>query len=549
MSSLRQKLARPSAAEWFILFVGLFLTLRYAWLLDDAFIYFRYVDNLLYLDRGLVYNSGEYVEGFSSPLWTLLLIALRSIGLDYWWITRIVALLAYAGFWAMAVALHRRMLPPGAPRLSLALAFLAFNYPVLCYFSSGMETVLVQLSAAIVALHVLWPRSRPLQLCVGLLPLARPEQLLAVFVLVAAYLWRERRIPWVMIFATLAFNGAYEIFRISYYAELFPNTYHLKNLDDPIRGLRYLRQFAVHSGWGVVTIATVLFGALLYRRTRPERRYEFQLGSRGIMIVAALPGLLYAIKIGGDFAYYRYLAFPVCLCVLSGSAMLDNAAAGLRPGVRRTLEFGVPVTLAVTVGLLLPPQLEEHPLWSPTELSETPISVDGVYDANSHRRHPDLAFSPWTLESVLDQRERYHSFLELPNSDTHLSFTVTGWCVDNFKEFETHISHRWGLTDPILARLDLPQGKAGHALGMYLYATHLASIRRFLNADASVGMLGRAEANGRTLPDWVLNNQDTLAQIERRMYNRHRPLENLRAALTPIPRIDVSAHPENTRPD
>ena len=44
----------PSVVEWLVLPVGLFLVLRYAWLLDDAFVFFRYVDNLLFLDHGLV---------------------------------------------------------------------------------------------------------------------------------------------------------------------------------------------------------------------------------------------------------------------------------------------------------------------------------------------------------------------------------------------------------------------------------------------------------------------------------------------------------------
>ena len=63
------------------LVVGLVFVARYRWLIDDAFVYFRYVDNLLFLGRGLVYNQGEYVEGFSSPLWTLLLTLLRASGI------------------------------------------------------------------------------------------------------------------------------------------------------------------------------------------------------------------------------------------------------------------------------------------------------------------------------------------------------------------------------------------------------------------------------------------------------------------------------------
>ena len=47
-----------------------------AWFLcDDAFISFRYVRNLLE-GHGLVFNPGEYVEGYSNFLWVLELAAL-----------------------------------------------------------------------------------------------------------------------------------------------------------------------------------------------------------------------------------------------------------------------------------------------------------------------------------------------------------------------------------------------------------------------------------------------------------------------------------------
>ena len=47
-----------------------------AWFLtDDAFISFRYVRNLLE-GHGLVFNPGEYVEGYTNFLWILELVAL-----------------------------------------------------------------------------------------------------------------------------------------------------------------------------------------------------------------------------------------------------------------------------------------------------------------------------------------------------------------------------------------------------------------------------------------------------------------------------------------
>ena len=48
---------------------------------DDAFISFRYAQHLID-GHGLVYNVGERVEGFTNPLWTLLLAGVMGLGFD-----------------------------------------------------------------------------------------------------------------------------------------------------------------------------------------------------------------------------------------------------------------------------------------------------------------------------------------------------------------------------------------------------------------------------------------------------------------------------------
>ena len=44
----------------------------WAWTFDDGFIYFRTVDQIL-AGNGPVFNTGERVESFTSPLWLLIL--------------------------------------------------------------------------------------------------------------------------------------------------------------------------------------------------------------------------------------------------------------------------------------------------------------------------------------------------------------------------------------------------------------------------------------------------------------------------------------------
>ena len=56
-------------------FVSFFLRI---WVGEDAFIFFRYVDNFV-KGNGLVFNVGERVEGFTSPFWVFVLSFFRII--------------------------------------------------------------------------------------------------------------------------------------------------------------------------------------------------------------------------------------------------------------------------------------------------------------------------------------------------------------------------------------------------------------------------------------------------------------------------------------
>ena len=63
-------------------------------IVDDAYISFRYADNLA-RGLGLVYNPGERVEGYSNFLWTLLLAGGARLGLD---VVRLSVVLALGAF-------------------------------------------------------------------------------------------------------------------------------------------------------------------------------------------------------------------------------------------------------------------------------------------------------------------------------------------------------------------------------------------------------------------------------------------------------------------
>ena len=67
-----------------------------AWLSDDAFISFRYAQNL-HDGLGLVFNAGEYVEGYTNLLWTLAMAAVLHLGLDMELMAHVLGIACWLG--------------------------------------------------------------------------------------------------------------------------------------------------------------------------------------------------------------------------------------------------------------------------------------------------------------------------------------------------------------------------------------------------------------------------------------------------------------------
>jgi hypothetical protein len=153
---------QSSMTEKACLALGLALSFWYGWILDDAYIYFRYVDNLVIHDLGLVFNRGEYVEGFSSPLWAAVLILLRFLRLNYWLVVRLFGLFGYLLFWYLAVQVNGALVRDRecGPVINLPLLYLTCTYGVTAYFTSGMETPLVLVMAAAYAALFAFPFHR-----------------------------------------------------------------------------------------------------------------------------------------------------------------------------------------------------------------------------------------------------------------------------------------------------------------------------------------------------------------------------------------------------
>ncbi len=498
---------------------GIVLTLRYRWLLDDAFVYFRYIDNFLFLDLGLVYNQGEYVEGFSSPGWMLMLLGLRALHLDWWFMVQGVGCVIFALFWWVLVRLNRE-LSPGRSLLNLPLLYLAANYAVNTYFTSGVETPAIQLVGVIFAFYILEPRSRTRQLLVGVSPLVRPELALPL-ILVILWTWARRRFfpRWILVSTALT-AGLWEVFRMGYYADPFPNTFYLKSTLMTEQGLVYLQETLTTYHFYVMAPLVLLL--LVGLRLRSSRAAELKLEERFVMVALAAVITAYVVSIGGDPRHYRYLAFPFCLAACAFGGVPEWLALRLTPGLRWA---GLPVgiSLFLLFARAYPAQLDKHPFTH----EENHRRVAGINDAAAHRAMPPLQHEYWSKTANIDAMVAWRESgvgYSVAEADTKW------WCVDMYMKFDRRMVNSLGLTDPFLARTPMPSYRPAHKWGLLPLAVDMIDMYR-KGDPIGRGMFRRYVESGEA-PEWMVLNLEELEKIALKAYNQHDLVENFRLAFT-----------------
>jgi hypothetical protein len=552
---------RPTALEWLCLAGGLFLTLQYAWFLDDAFVFFRYVDNLVFLGRGLVFNEGEYVEGCSSPLWTLLLIGPRALGLNYWLIVRVFGVLSFTLFWWLGVRLRAATVPEGAPVLSFPLLYLSFLYGTTTYFTSGMETPLVQLAAVAFALHAFQPKLVTPRVILALSPLLRHELVLPLAIALAWTWWRERRFPWFTVLLGGVSGIGYLLFRIWYYADLYPNTFHLKNRWQVDWGLAYLHDTCGPYGVYVLAPLLALLGLAAWRRGP-----GFEMGTRVVLLAMAALVTAYVVKIGGDGRHFRYLAFPFCLAVSAASGVPERFLQAFMPRFPTAAVAGTGVFLIGVFTLMYPTRLlSAHPLSDEIVTSRPGV----IQDAEYMRQWPHLLLlgcSPLSSGAETEQlteseaaslyavhgepppsapvhlRDEYERYLREVRPVNEPRTHADSVCVRMWRErFNERLVHHDGLTDALLAHARVEPWRPGH------YKQPMDGMAGDLLELQSKYGWGRGTyrkaVEAGDAPDWIAAGLDTIELIERKIYNRHDLLENLELAFTRVPKIEPPAVP------
>lgn len=200
--------------------------------LDDAYISYRYALNLVE-GRGLVFNEGERVEGYSNLLWVLIAALLLQVfppSLLHFGVSLLNVGLALATMLVLENELRRRY---GEKRALMGAAMWAL-YPFLWpWIGSGLEAIAVVLVQLLIwrtlsraEIESPW---RSLALLLSLAVLLRADGFVLVFVVAGHFLLNGKRAEAAKTLllgapATLALFG----FRLFYFQDVWPSTYYVK---------------------------------------------------------------------------------------------------------------------------------------------------------------------------------------------------------------------------------------------------------------------------------------------------------------------------------
>jgi arabinofuranosyltransferase len=272
------------------LIVGAFVVTHAFALYDDAYIYFRFVENV-YAGCGVRWNCGDArVEGFTSPLYFVLLLTTRVFSSDLESSSQVLGLLAVGTTLSIAIALAARARRE-APVLPAALiALLALDGYFLLNATIGLETGLA--CVAVLAVLAAALAERGLGAAIVVAVLVRPE--LGVLALALPLVGRRRDFAIVGIGAVVIVAARWMLF-----ADLLPNTFWAKT-----GGTR------AHLSLGVAYVLEIVADFPLIVAAPLAQRLEGWRRPTRFVIVAAGLQLAFFLYSGGDTFLYSRLFMP-----------------------------------------------------------------------------------------------------------------------------------------------------------------------------------------------------------------------------------------------
>lgn len=316
---------------------------------DDPFITYRYAANVL-AGHGPVFNVGEWVEGYSSPLHLLLIVLLLKIvpSVDILFQAKVIGIaLAALALWQTGRLAHAVGLSAGEGLLAQILV--AANTNLALAAVNGLETTLflcLLLAATQAFLREIQGRGGPQSAAwLFLALLARPETMLiyAALLVVRVICAARGRLPWQGVAGWAAIFPLWAAGRVgfsfAYYGQLVANTYYAKQVTWERgwqEGLLYLNHPLSpvglvwdHQPWQI--LGTVVFWGLA--AVGGARLGAKRVG--GVLLAVVLAQVVFVLRFGGDWMPgWRFLVpvLPLLTLLQVHGLRLLRRPSSSRPG-------------------------------------------------------------------------------------------------------------------------------------------------------------------------------------------------------------------------
>jgi hypothetical protein len=325
---------------------------------DDVFIPLRYAQNL-FEGNGLVYNPGEYVEGYSDPIWVLAMAGFmtwvppNADPMFMLWVAKIFSAVFGIGSIILTYVVVQKYFK-GNPKVllysSIAVFMLATNANYVAWSVSGLEMTLATFLYLIVALILAGPLSRGstntdsqgsnlsgkvlfiLSFVLFLAALCRPEApFFAGFIYSYLILISHKKLRTIFygVLPYTALMVGFIVVRYSMYSDILPNTFYAKTGTSGGSLMEGLKYVSLSIG-GLLGPMFILLPISLIRKPVRSNPYWLFLG------LAAFNGI-FALYAGGDWMPGLRLMVPtfpllIMVCLYNLDAVLSKVTIDLPRG-------------------------------------------------------------------------------------------------------------------------------------------------------------------------------------------------------------------------
>jgi arabinofuranosyltransferase len=319
---------------------------------DDAYITLRYARNVL-AGNGAVWNPGEYLQGYTSPLELWLVVLLGRLGMDLHAASQAIGLTAFALLvWTLFRWRNRFAAGSGPQPLAwLPVVATLSSCSLILWSLGGLETLPFCLFTTLGLFHFMAAMAAPARradlvwssVFFSLAFHTRPDGAIFLFV---AFIWLLCRrkdfgtagllgflIPGILLIAP------YWIWQFLYYGDILPNTFYAKAGDlimfRLVNGYDYLMLYAFRPPHLFAATVLVLVLVLVRRTWPPPLRY---------LAISAFAYVAYLVWAGGD----HMQAFRLISPLIPAFALI--IFLGLQALGATSRRFTAPAVFAVVTG-------------------------------------------------------------------------------------------------------------------------------------------------------------------------------------------------------